>query len=604
MSVLISCQNLGKSMSHKVLFQDLNLAIEDGEKLGIIGPNGAGKSTFLKILKGLEPADAGNVAVRKGLKLAFINQEPQFPKQSTIEEVLIQAAQKEGMDHDSALIEAHKLLSRLGFPDPMQEVGTLSGGWRKRLAIGEALIGAPDLVLFDEPTNHLDLRSVIWLEEFLKQASFAWILVSHDRYFLDRTAQRILEIHPAYPGRWHVEMGGYSQFIEKKQAYLYDLQQNQASLANKLRREEEWLVRQPKARGTKSKSRIDEAMRMKGEMQELKQRLTTNSANIDFQASGRRSKQLMQLKSVSKSYGQRLLFNQLEWVVTPGMTLGILGDNGTGKSTLLKILAGIESASEGTVQSIPNLEIVYFDQAKEQLQSDWTLKRALADGQDAVVFQDRSVHVASWARRFQFKAEQLDQTVGVLSGGEKARVMISRLMQRKADVLLLDEPNNDLDIDTLEILEDSLEDFPGAIVLVSHDRYLLDRLCTHFLGLGADGKITAFADYGQWERSLIEEARGARREKPAGVSAPKAKVAKTVKLSYNEQREYEQMEKTILHAEQELADAQSDVEDPAISAHSQKLMIASARLQKAQESVDRLYARWSELEKKVQTAGG
>jgi ATP-binding cassette subfamily F protein uup len=335
-------------------------------------------------------------------------------------------------------------------------------------------------------------------------------------------------------------------------------------------------------------------MRMKGEMQDLKQRLSTSSANLDFQASGRKSKQLMQLKAVSKSYGDRVLFQNLEFVVTPGMTLGILGDNGTGKSTLLKIMGSIEQPTEGTVQAIPNLEIVYFDQAKEQLQPDWTLKRALAEGHDAVIFRDRSVHVASWARRFQFKPEQMDTPVSFLSGGEKARVMISRLMQRKADVLLLDEPNNDLDIDTLEILEDSLEDFPGAIVLVSHDRYLLDRLCTHFLGLGAGGRITAFADYSQWERSLLDEGKAAKKDK-----ASKAKAAKAVKLSYNEQREYEKMEEAILHAEEAVAIAQAAVEDPAISSQTPKLMVASEKLQKAQENVERLYARWTELETKV-----
>lgn len=602
MGVLIGCQNLAKSMSHKVLFQDLNLAIEDGEKLGIIGPNGAGKSTFLKILKGLEVPDAGTIAARKGLRMAFINQEPQFPTQKTLEEVLTSAGEREGLDHDTALIEAHKLLSKLGFPDPMQTVGTLSGGWRKRLAIAEALISNPDLVLFDEPTNHLDLRSVIWLEEFLRQASFAWVLVSHDRYFLDRTARRILEIHPAYPGRWHVEDGGYTSFIEKKEAYLYDLQVKEASLANKLRREEEWLVRQPKARGTKARYRIDEAMRMKGEMQDLKQRLSTSSANLDFQASGRKSKQLLQLKGITKRFGERTLFQNLDFVLSPGMTVGILGDNGTGKSTLLKIMGGVEEPTEGTVQVIQNLEIVYFDQAKEQLQPDWTLKRALSEGHEAVVFRDRSVHVASWARRFQFKAEQLDTPVSFLSGGEKARVMISRLMQRKADVLLLDEPNNDLDIDTLEILEDSLEDFPGAVVLVSHDRYLLDRLCTHFLGLGPGGKITLFADYAQWERSLVDEGKAQKKEKQGAAAAPaaKPKTTKAGKLSYNEQREYEKMEESILHAEEELAAAQAAVEDPSIASQTQKLMAASDRLQKAQENVDRLYARWTELETKVQ----
>ncbi|MCX6128030.1 MAG: ATP-binding cassette domain-containing protein, partial [Proteobacteria bacterium] len=267
------------------------------------------------------------------------------------------------------------------------------------------------------------------------------------------------------------------------------------------------------------------------------------------------------------------------------------------KSTLLKILAGIETPSEGSLQIIPQLEIVYFDQAKEQLQSDWTLKRALGEGHDSVIFQERSIHVASWARRFQFQVEQLDQPVGVLSGGERARVMISRLMQRKADVLLLDEPNNDLDIDTLEILEDSLEDFPGAIVLVSHDRYLLDRLCTHFLGLGADGLITAFADYGQWEKSLVEEGRAAARKEK---SVAKQRTPKAGKLSYNEQREYEKMEETILVAEQDLALAQAQVEDPAVVSHAQKLLSASENMQAAQDRIDALYMRWSELAAKLQ----
>ncbi|RYZ56672.1 MAG: ABC-F family ATP-binding cassette domain-containing protein, partial [Proteobacteria bacterium] len=337
------------------------------------------------------------------------------------------------------------------------------------------------VVLFDEPTNHLDLRSVLWLEGFLRDAPFAWVVVSHDRLFLDRTAKRVLEINPMYPGHNHGETGNYSVFMEKRFVYLKDMQQNAASLANKLRKEDIWLSRQPKARGTKSQARIDAAMNMKAEMSDLNSRLRTSSSDIDFQNSGRKSKQLVVLKGISKAYGEKKLFEELDFIIGPKMVLGILGDNGTGKSTLLKVIQGEIPADSGERSIAPNLELVYFDQGRESLNPEWTLKRAISDGHDSVIFQDRPIHVASWIRRFQFKVNQLDQKLSFLSGGEQAKVLISRLMLRRADVLLLDEPNNDLDIDTLEILEESLEDFPGAIILISHDRYLLERLCTHFL---------------------------------------------------------------------------------------------------------------------------
>ncbi len=601
MSVLISCQNVSKSMTHKTLFRDLQIALEDGERLGIIGPNGAGKSTLLKILVHQDNVDSGQVIWRKQLKVAFVEQQPALRLEASLEETLLAAASREGMGEELAHIEAHKILSRLAFEDPTQTVAKLSGGWKKRLAIGCALISQPDIILFDEPTNHLDLRSVLWLEEFLRQAPFAWALVSHDRYFLDRTTKRILEIHPLYPGLFHYDQGNYSQFMEKKWTYLENLQKEQESLANKLRREDEWLVRQPKARGTKAKYRIDEAMRMKGEMQDMRQRLAQSASDIDFQASGRKSKQLMLLKDVSHRFGEKQLFTDLNLTLSPGHIIGVLGDNGTGKSTLLKIMAGLLQATQGSVQQVPQLEVVYFDQGRESLQRDWTLKRALSEGQDHVIYRDRPVHVASWARRFQFRNEQLDQPLGMLSGGEQAKVLIARLMLRKADVLLLDEPNNDLDIDTLEILEESLEEFPGAIVLVSHDRYLLDRLCTSFIGLLPGGGIEAYASYDQWERTIKDEARGAiKKERGAPVAAsPRPKTAKAGRLSYNEQREYDLMETTILDAETALAEAQAFVEDAAGSNDPQHLLTASSKLQETQDRVDRLYARWTELESKI-----
>lgn len=610
MGVMISCQGLSKAMTHKMLFQDLTLSLEDGERLGIIGPNGAGKSTLLKMIAGREAVDGGQIAMRKQLRLAFVEQQPELDLQLNLEESMMRAATAVGRSWDSAHVEAQRLLSRLGFEDNQVRVSALSGGWKKRLAIAMALINEPDLVLFDEPTNHLDIRSVLWLEDFLRQAPFAWALVSHDRFFLDRVARRILEINPVYPGSHRIDTGNYSQFMEKKRSYIEHALREQASLANKLRREDEWLVRQPQARGTKAKGRIDEAMRMKAEMEGMKQRMVQSSSDIDFQGSGRRSKQLLVLRELGQRFGERQLFKNLNLVISPGQIMGILGDNGTGKSTLLKIMAGEIQPSEGSVQTIPQLELVYFDQGRQSLESSSTLKKALSEGQDNVIFQGRPVHVASWARRFQFKSEQLDQPLSMLSGGEQAKVLIARLMLRKADVLLLDEPNNDLDIDTLETLEGSLEDFPGAIVLVSHDRYLLDRLCTSFLGLLPGGGIEAYASYEQWEATLREggEESGRRKgskdkdkDKSEGGAAASAKprATKAVKLSYMEQREYDMMEENILKAETALAEAQEALEEAAGHDDPKQLLQASTHLQTLQDQVEKLYARWGELENKA-----
>ncbi len=614
MSVMISCQGISKAMTHKVLFKDLTLTLEDGERLGIIGPNGAGKSTLLKMIAGREAIDSGQIVQRKQLRVAFVEQSPQLNLTLTLEETMMQAAETAGLSWDTAQVEGHRILSRLGFEETHVQVAKLSGGWKKRLAIGIALLKTPDIVLFDEPTNHLDIRSVLWLEEFLRQAPFAWVVVSHDRYFLDRVAQRILEIHPLYPGSHRIDSGNYTQFMEKKRSYLENTLKEQQSLANKLRKEDDWLVRQPKARGTKAKGRIDEAMRMKSEMTDLKQRLVQSSSDIDFQGSGRKSKQLVVLNELGQKFGDRQLFRDLSLVISPGQIIGVLGDNGTGKSTLLKIIAGEISPSAGSVSKIPQLELVYFDQGRQSLEEGGTLKKALSEGQDNVIFQDRPIHVVSWARRFQFRSEQLDQPLSMLSGGEQAKVLIARLMLRKADVLLLDEPNNDLDIDTLETLEDSLDDFKGAIVLVSHDRYLLDRLCTSYLGLLRDGGIEAYASYGQWEQTLRDELKGGKREKglpkdkqkgssaPASTSADKPRANKPVKLSYKEQREYDTMEATILAAETALAEAQEAMEEAAGHDDPQQIIQASAHMQKTQNQVDRLYARWGELENKVNGA--
>ena len=600
MGVLISAQGLSKSMSHKLLFSKLDLTVEDGDRLGIIGPNGAGKTTLLKIVANHETSDDGLVSRKKNMKMAYVVQQPETALDKTVMEILQLAGEREGLSPESADVEAQKMASRLGFEDPYQEAARLSGGWKKRLAIGAALMANPDLVLFDEPTNHLDLRSVLWLEAFLREAPFAWVVVSHDRLFLDRTAKKILEINPMYPGHNHQETGNYSIFMEKRFVYLKDLAQNAASLANKLRKEDIWLSRQPKARGTKSQARIDAAMNMKAEMQDMNSRLKTTSSDIDFQNSGRKSRQLVVLKGISKSFGEKKLFEDLDFIIAPKMVLGVLGDNGTGKSTLLKIIQGEIPADAGERAIAPNLELVYFDQGRESLNPEWTLKRAISDGHDSVIFQDRPIHVASWIRRFQFQVNQLDQKLSFLSGGEQAKVLISRLMLRRADVLLLDEPNNDLDIDTLEILEESLEDFPGAIVLISHDRYLLERLCSHFLAIQGNGTIQAYADYEQWEKVFLDEGKPKKEKASAGASTSgtsRGKPSKSGKLSYNEQRELDSMEENIQKADHELTEASKACE--AVATQANGLVAATQRLQAAQLALDNLYERWGFLEAKL-----
>ncbi len=600
MGVLISIQNLGKAMSHKTLFSKLNLSIEDGERLGVIGPNGAGKSTLLKILVGRENADEGVVTRKKNLKLAYVMQQTDLVATKIVLDTLQEAGVREGLTEEAAVVAAQKMASRLGFEDPYQEAGSLSGGWKKRLMIGSALMGEPDLVLFDEPTNHLDLRSVLWLEQFLREAPFAWVVVSHDRLFLDRTTKKILEISPIYPGQSHAEQGDYSTFVEKRFVYLRDLAASAASLANKLRKEDEWLARQPQARGTKQQARIDAAMAMKAEMADMSQRLRTSSSDIDFQNSGRKSKQLVVLKDIGKAYGGKKLFEHLDFILGPKTVLGILGDNGTGKSTLLKVIEGEVKPDDGERLVAPNLELVYFDQGRESLDPEWTLKRAVSEGHDHVIFQGRSIHVASWIRRFQFQVGQLDQKLSFLSGGEQAKVLISRLMLKRADVLLLDEPNNDLDIDTLEILEESLEDFPGAIVLISHDRYLLERLCTHFLAIEGGGRIQSYADYGQWEKAFASEGKAKKDKAPAAAvpTSEKPKAQRVGKLSYNEQREFDSMETNIQKADAELSAAQKECEEQATNAMG--LVKATERLNKAQATLDHLYERWEFLEAKLQ----
>ena len=605
MPPILNAQGLTKSFGATPLFRDISFTVSEGDRIGLIGPNGAGKSTLLKILAGEEDADAGDVAVRKRAQVGYVEQESAFSPGVTVRVVLEAALLRTKVpeaEHEGRLRETS---GRTGFPDLNAEAATLSGGWRKRLAIAEAIVSHPDVLLLDEPTNHLDLAGISWLEELLNQGSFACVMISHDRYFLENVATEIVELNRVYADGLLRVRGAYSKFIEGKQLYLEAQSKLQDALKNRVKIEVDWLRRGPKARSTKAKARIDNAQDLIGQLKEVNSRVQTATAGIDFSATDRQTKRLVELEAVSVVLGDRKILEGLNFLITSGMRVGLVGPNGSGKTTLLRLLTGELEPTAGTIKKAASLKIVYFSQMRE-LEESVTLRRALAPDSDSVVYQGRVVHVASYATKFLFTSEQLNQPVERLSGGERARVLIAKLMLEPADLLLLDEPTNDLDIATLEILEDSLLEYSGALVLVTHDRYMLDRVSTTVLGLDGRGGAERFSDHSQWEQwggIKVEEAiaPGAtgRAVEPATSVVAAADATARKKLSYLEAREFAGIEAAVEAAEDRLQQAREGIEDPAVAIDAVRLTAALAEMETAQEAADTLYARWAELTEKA-----
>ncbi len=598
--LLVSCEGIGKAYGVQPLFESLCFSLAEGDRVGLVGPNGSGKTTLLKILAGLDSPDAGTRSARKLLRLGYVPQDPTFPEGATVEEI-VRAGLTPDDPETAGRVAAS--LGRAGLADPRQTVALLSAGWRKRLAIARELVGGPDLLLMDEPTNHLDLEGILWLEELLAAEVPAYLVISHDRYFLENVTDRVLELNPCYPQGLFEADGSYSAFLLKREEFLRSQAAFQEVLANKVRREVEWLRRGPKARTRKSSARIKAAGLMIGELAAAQARAVTATAGIEFTASGRQSKKLLLTRDLAKTMGDRRVLEGLNLTLTPGMRLGLLGASGSGKSTLLDLLAGRLAPDGGEIERADGLRVVRFSQDREGFDPALSLRRTLAPEGDAVVYRDRSVHVVSWAKRFLFRAEQLEMAVGRLSGGERARVCIARLMLEPADLLLLDEPTNDLDIPTLEVLEESLAEFPGALVLVTRDRFLLDRVSTAILALDGAGGAVFYADVAQWEaaradREAADREAQALAPRPA-PAAPSPRIARGLKrLTYQEQREWEQIEETILAAETALTECQAAVEDPAVASDPAALRARWEALESARAEVARLYARWAELEAK------
>ncbi len=599
MPTLLTARNLDKAYPSNILFEGVSVNIEDGERIGLIGPNGSGKTTLLKILAGSEKPDHGEIVRQRNLRVVYVDQDDRFADDATPMSVV----QANLDDHDDSgmdpMTRASITLSKLGFSDIDRSVSSLSGGWRKRLSLAKALAQEPEVLMLDEPTNHLDLDGVLWLERFVKQVSIAIVFVTHDRRFLENTATRIVELSKAYPGGVFEASGNYTEFVKRKDAFLDAQRAAQTSIATKVRRDTAWLNQGIQGRQTRNKTQVKAAADRREELKATTSRnkAPSQTSSFAFQSTERKTKKLLTLDGVSKSMGDKRLFESLGITLTPGQRIGLLGVNGSGKTTLMRLMSGNLQPDSGNIKYADNLQIVTFSQHRDSLDQSLTLQEALCPYGETVNYHGQSIHVSGWARRFLFDPDQLTTRISNLSGGEQARVLIANLTLLPADVLLLDEPTNDLDIPSLEVLEQALLEFSGAIVLVTHDRFLLERISTEYLALDDRGEAKRFASIEQWNSARKKANPATVVKSKAGKSAPRPQAPpKPGKLSYKFQLEYDGMEEAILDAEAQVELLETDAADPMLTSDHKRAAMVYSKLKDGQVSVANLYARWSELE--------
>ncbi len=598
MGILLSCQSISKSYTGRTLFDQLSLGIEEEDKVGLIGPNGSGKSTLVKIFAGITQPDEGEIVRRKDLRVAYVEQEDRFEEGDSVEQVISKAASEVSFEDHLRAASIDSTIKMFSFPDRCAIATTLSGGWKKRLSLACGFVRKPDLLILDEPTNHLDLESVLWLEKQLKAFDKSFIVVTHDRMFLESITNRIIELNRQYPKAFLSVSGPYSEFLVSREEKVAEQMNLEHALASKVRREIAWLQRGARARQTKSSARIEQAGKLIEELAEVKQRNTSAQIEVNFQASGRKTRELIDAKSINKSFGERVLFSNLELLITNRTRLGLVGRNGSGKTTLLRTIIGEVKPDSGTIKRADDLRIVWFDQNRNQLDQSKTLQESLSADSESVVYQGRSLHVVTWAKKFLFRSEQLKMPLSYLSGGEQSRILIANLMLKPADIIILDEPTNDLDIPSLEVLEESLEEFSGAVVLVTHDRMMLDTISDQILALNGQGGFEYFIGFEQFEKvmssfyaedsskPLAREKKADTRKKPdAGLTSP-------------EKRELAALPKKIEETETNLANTQSEMHKPEIASDFAKLEELHLKQETLEKDLEKLYERWELLEAK------
>jgi ATP-binding cassette subfamily F protein uup len=629
---LLRAAQISLAFGPRTIFSNVDFVVEEGERVGLVGVNGCGKSTLMGVLAGAVKPDSGLIQMQRGVRIAFLPQEPSFPPDATIKSELevaqgpLRAAlnQHEALsaklevNHDdpraltelSALNEkierlggwdtaheAKKLLDRLGVKDWERPISQLSGGLRKRVAIARSILARPDLLMLDEPTNHLDADTVGWLEDELDAFEGALLLVTHDRYFLDGLVERIVEVEPpggAGGGGLVSYPGTYETYLEQKIARFEQAEVSQHKRERWIVQEVAWLRKGVEARRTKSKARIERAQKLLAERGFTRPKVPA----LQMATAPRLSQTVIEAKGVSKSYAEQNIFRDVNLIIQPGERVGIVGPNGAGKTTLIRTLVGELPPESGSVVLGPRTKIIYFDQQRVQLDPEMTVYET-AWHDDWVTLGDKKVRLADYLDDLLFPVPVQRMKVGALSGGERNRLLLAQLFLQGGNVLVLDEPTNDLDLVTLNILERLLLDFRGAVLLVTHDRYFLDKVATTILAVEGDSRVTRYE--GNWSmyrrlratKPTAIAGRAEARVEPKAASPVPSK--RTGRLSYKDQRDLDAMEQTIEAAERRKADIEVALADPAVFSKAGDVAQLTNQLDAATHEVERLYARWQDL---------
>ena len=589
---LLRAADISLAFGSRTVFHDLELVVEEGERVGLIGVNGSGKSSLMKILTGAMPPDSGELQLKRGARVTYLPQEPLFDEGATVESELLKGG--------APAHEARALLDRLGVKDWDRGVAELSGGTRKRVAVARALLTRPDLLMLDEPTNHLDADTVDWLEEELDRLEGSLLLVTHDRYFLDDLVDRIVEVEPgagliSYPGN-------YQAYLEQKATKEMEAERQQHKRERWIAQEVAWLRRAPEARRTKSKARIDRAHKLMAE----KGLQRSETAALQTAVAPRLGHTVIEAKSIGKSFDGRRIIENVSLILQKGERIGIVGKNGAGKTTFLRMLLGDLPPDAGEVVIGKNTRIAYYDQQRAQLDPEWTVyESALGErirgdvrrSEDYIELGDRRVALRDYLEDLLFPVPMQKMQVKALSGGERNRLLLARLFLQGANVLVLDEPTNDLDLVTLNVLESLLLQFTGSVLLVTHDRYFLDKVANAILAFEGG---TAIRYPGNYETYLSLRPRGSGGrsvsvDKTQSGKRPQAR--KPGKLSFKEQRELESMEAEVETAEKRKAAAEAALADPQTYAKDPLRVPALQReLETSSSAIERLYRRWQELQ--------